>query len=116
MADYEEYASGAEYEKPYYIFGSAAKEQSGITAYPFISISEIYEAGKNYGEKAIEAVKQIVSYPYEMATSLGKETPTATVKTSFDPISMLKNLLKPPWILIILGVFGLWVFGIFKKH
>ena len=92
------------------------QEKSEIQAYPFTAISEIYEVGKNYGEKAIEAIKKIVSYPFEESVSLGKETPTAIVKTSFDPIAMLKNLLNPPWILIILGVFGLWVFGIFKKH
>ena len=96
----------------------ASTMPSEIQAFPFISITEIYEAGKSYGEKAIEAVKETASYTWEslVGKELEKTKPTGIIKDSWDWNKFLSNLLKPPYIFIILGVFGLWVFGIFKKR
>jgi len=88
-----------------------------VTAYPFSAITEIYEAGKTYGEKAIEAIKNVVAYPYEAVTqALTKEEPTGVIKSENTLKNLFQNALKPPWIFLILGGIGLWVYSVFKSR
>jgi len=88
-----------------------------VTSYPFTAITEIYEAGKTYGEKALEAIKKVVAYPYEVVTqALTKEEPTGVIQSENTLKNLFQNALKPPWIFIILGGIGLWVYSVFKKR
>ena len=91
------------------------QEKSEIASYPFMAISEISEVGKTYGEKAIEAAKGVYDYVFGETTPLEKQKPTGTITGGFDIKSLFQNALKPPYIFIILGVLGLWIFGIFKR-
>lgn len=110
-----QYGTGEEYLVSYKEGGLSMSEP--VTEYPFTAITEIYQAGKTYGEKAIEAVKNVVAYPYQLVTeALAKEEPTGVIKSEDSITAFVKALIKPPWIFVVLGIAGLWVFGIFKRE
>jgi len=88
-----------------------------VKPYPFDTITEITQAGKKYGELALETIKQVVSYPFEKLTEeLEKKKPTGVIKQPWDWAKFFSSILKPPWIFIILGIGGLWVYSVFKKR
>ncbi len=99
----EAYVINPEYKtediySPFYVPKPSASE---IVSYPFNAISEVYQAGKTYAEKAYDYVKESIS-----------PKPTGTIKSKpFD----LSQFFKPPWIFIILGIAGLWIYSVFKK-
>ncbi len=88
-----------------------------VTAYPFQAITEIYEAGKSYGEKALEEVKKVISYPYEkVVEALTKEEPTGIIQSENTFSNFLQKAIKPPYIFILLGIAGFWLYFGFKKR
>ncbi len=91
---------------------TTAPEKS-LISYPFHLITEVFQAGKVYGSKVVETVKNIVSYPYEkIVDRMTAEKPTGIIKDTWS----WDSLLKPPYIYFILGISGLWIYSVFKKR
>ena len=92
------------------------KDPDRLFAYPFSTISEIYQAGKTYGEKAIEVAKNIVSYPYEaFIKTIERGKPTGII-TDETVTWKWSDLLKAPYIYFVFGIAGLWIYSVFKKR